>query len=149
MAFLREYADRNACTLYTALTQNLEDEIFKGTKATAFVRLIESFAATAAGRPQERLDNLAELKQSVFEYEISCGEEATLEHYLSHIALFSNSDAIEDADRVKLMTVHAAKGLEFPVVFLCELNEGIFPSRKTRTLPGPLCWSLPSLPRKA
>ena len=34
------------------------------------------------------------------------------------------------------MTVHAAKGLEFPVVFLCELNEGIFPSRKTRTLPG-------------
>ncbi len=159
MAFLREYADRNACTLYTALTQNLEDEIFKGTKASAFVRLIESFAATAAGRPvsellsdlldqsryeellrtegsQERLDNLAELKQSVFEYEISCGEEATLEHYLSHIALFSNSDAIEDADRVKLMTVHAAKGLEFPVVFLCELNEGIFPSRKTRTLPG-------------
>ena len=159
MAFLREYADQNACTLYTALTRNLEDELFKGTKAAQFVRLIESFAATASERPvselladlldksryeemlrtegsQERLDNLAEMKQSVFEYETSCGEEATLEHYLSHIALFSNSDAIEDGDRVKLMTVHAAKGLEFPCVFLCELNEGIFPSRKTRTLPG-------------
>ena len=42
---------------------------------------------------QERLDNLAELKQSVYEYEISCGEESTLEHYLAHVALFSNSDA--------------------------------------------------------
>ena len=39
---------------------------------------------------QERLDNLAELKQSVYEYETSCGEESTLEHYLSHVALFTN-----------------------------------------------------------
>ena len=37
---------------------------------------------------------------------------------------------------MKLMTVHAAKGLEFPYVFLCGMNEGIFPSRKVRTLPG-------------
>jgi DNA helicase-2/ATP-dependent DNA helicase PcrA len=34
------------------------------------------------------------------------------------------------------MTVHSAKGLEFPYVFLCAMNEGVFPSRKTRTLPG-------------
>ena len=85
---------------------------------------------------QERLDNLAELKQSVYEYETSCGEEATLEHYLAHVALFTNSDAEGSGDKVKLMTVHAAKGLEFPYVFLCEMNEGIFPSRKTNTLPG-------------
>lgn len=85
---------------------------------------------------QERLDNLAELKQSVYEYEISCGEEATLEHYLSHVALFTNSDKEERADKVKLMTIHSAKGLEFPYVFLCGLNEGVFPSRKTRTLQG-------------
>ena len=85
---------------------------------------------------QERLDNLAELKQSVYEYETGCGEEATLENYLSHIALFTNSDAERTKDQVKLMTVHAAKGLEFPYVFLCEMNEGIFPSRKTSTLSG-------------
>ena len=84
---------------------------------------------------QERLDNLAELKQSIYEYETSCGEEATLEHYLAHVALFSNSDAEDAQDKVKLMTVHAAKGLEFPYVFLCGMNEGIFPSRKVRTLP--------------
>ena len=83
---------------------------------------------------QERLDNLAELKQSVYEYETSCGEECTLEHYLAHIALFTNSDTAECSDKVKLMTVHTAKGLEFPYVFLCAMNEGIFPSKKTSTL---------------
>ncbi|MCR5577372.1 MAG: UvrD-helicase domain-containing protein [Oscillospiraceae bacterium] len=159
MRFLEDYAAKNACTLYEALCRTLDDEIFKGTKAAQFVKLIESFAAAYAERPvsellsailnasryeemlrtegsQERLDNLAELKQSVYEYETSCGEEATLEHYLAHVALYTNSDAESAGDKVKLMTVHAAKGLEFPYVFLCEMNEGIFPSRKTSTLPG-------------
>ena len=83
---------------------------------------------------QERLDNLAELKQSVYEYETTCGEESSLVHYLSHVALFTNADSLDSKGKVKLMTVHAAKGLEFPVVFLCGMNEGIFPSRKVRTL---------------
>lgn len=159
MRFLEEYAAKHECSLYDALCRSLEDEIFKGTKAAGFIKLIEAFAADYSERPvsevlsdllnasryeemlrtegsQERLDNLAELKQSVYEYETSCGEEATLEHYLAHVALFTNSDAESSADKVKLMTVHAAKGLEFPYVFLCEMNEGIFPSRKTSTLPG-------------
>ncbi len=159
LRFLEDWAAKHRCTLYEALCRTLEDEIFKGTKAAAFVKLIESFSADYADRPvsellsavldasryeemlrtegsQERLDNLAELKQSVYEYETACGEEATLEHYLAHVALFTNSDAGETGDKVRLMTVHAAKGLEFPYVFLCEMNEGIFPSRKTSTLPG-------------
>ena len=159
MRFLEEYAAKNHCTLYEALCRTLDDEIFKGTKAAGFVKLIESFTSDCEERPvsellsailnasryeemlrtegsQERLDNLAELKQSVYEYETSCGEEATLEHYLKHVALFTNSDAESAGDKVKLMTVHAAKGLEFPYVFLCEMNEGIFPSRKTSTMPG-------------
>ena len=133
--------------------------LFKGTGAAAFVKLIEQFAASYEGRPvsevlselldksgyekmlrtegaQDRLDNLAELKQSIYEYETSCGEESTLEVYLSHVALFTNSDTAETGDKVKLMTVHTAKGLEFPYVFLCGMNEGIFPSRKTRTRDG-------------
>ncbi len=158
MRFLQDYAEANACTLYEALCRTLEDELFKGTKAARFVSLVERFSVSYAGHPvsevlsdildrsgyeemlrtegsQERLDNLAELKQSVFEYETSCGEEATLEHYLSHVALFTNSDASEPGDKVKLMTVHAAKGLEFPYVFLCQMNEGVFPTRRTATLP--------------
>lgn len=159
MKFLQEFADRNQCTLYQALCQNMEHDIFKGTGAKKFVALIEKFASDYEERPisevlsailnkseyekmlrtegsQERLDNLAELKQSVYEYETTCGEECTLEHYLNHVALFTNSDVADNRDKVKLMTVHAAKGLEFPYVFLCGMNEGIFPSRKTKTLEG-------------
>ena len=158
MEYLEKAAERLGCSLYDALTRSLEDDIFKGTKAASFVSLIECYAADYAQRPvsevlsailnesgyeealrtegsQERLDNLAELKQAVYEYETTCGEEATLEHYLNHVALFTNADAAEPGDKVKLMTVHAAKGLEFPYVFLCGMNEGIFPSRRTRTLP--------------
>ena len=159
MRFIQEYAAQNNCSLYDALCRNLDQDIFKGTKADKFVSLIEGFASNYADRPisevltdildksgyeamlrtegsQERLDNLAELKQSVYEYEVSCGEEVTLEHYLNHIALFTNSDAEENKDKVKMMTVHASKGLEFPYVFLCGMNEGIFPSRKITTLEG-------------
>ena len=157
--FLQEYAQQNRVSLYEALKESLRHPIMKGTKASDFVDLIESYAGIyeqqtisellakildqsgyekmlrTAGS-QERLDNLAELKQSVYEYEISCGEESTLEHYLAHVALFSNSDAQDSAGKVKLMTVHAAKGLEFPYVFLCAMNEGIFPSKKTSDIDG-------------
>lgn len=156
MEFLQDYAEQHSCTLYQALQATLEDPVFKGTKAGPFVALVERFVGGQAGRPvsevladilnesgyekmlrtegsQERLDNLAELKQSVYEYETTCGEECTLEHYLSHVALFTNTDSLDSKGKVKLMTVHAAKGLEFPCVFLCGMNEGIFPSRKVRT----------------
>ena len=157
--FLQSYAAREGCPLYQALLQNLEEPVFKGTRAQAFASLVQIFSLSYARRPvsevladvldqsgyeealrtegnQERLDNLAELKQSVYEYETTCGEESTLEDYLAHVALFTNSDSEEKKDRVKLMTVHSAKGLEFPFVFICELNEGVFPSRKVRTQPG-------------
>ena len=157
--FLQEMAAAQNLSLYEALKQNLEHEIFHNTAAAEFVSLIERFSADYQNRPisevlsaildesgyecmlrtegsQERLDNLAELKQSVHEYEVSCGEELTLENYLAHAALFTTSDAAGTGDKVKLMTVHTAKGLEFPCVFLCGMNEGIFPSRKTRTIQG-------------
>lgn len=159
MAFLEEYAAQQGCPLYRALQECLDEPLFKGTRARSFVSLIEGLSTECEGRPvsevlsavlnesgyemmlrtegsQDRLDNLAELKQAVYEYETTCGEECTLEYYLAHVALFTNSDTGEVGDRVKLMTVHAAKGLEFPYVFLCGMNEGIFPSRKVRTRQG-------------
>lgn len=159
MEFLEAYAAENGCTLYTALNKTLDNEIFKGTKAARFVRLVEEFAGQTETRAvsdllcalldesgyeamlrtegsQERLDNLAELKQSVHEYETTCGEESAAVHYLAHVALFTNTDGEDGGDQVKLMTVHAAKGLEFPYVFLCGMNEGIFPSRKVKDLLG-------------
>ena len=159
MEFLEEKAQKRGGTLYEALVAEQEDPIFRNTGAGKFIRFVEEFAESYEGRPvsevlteilersgyekllrtegsQERLDNLAELKQAVREYEITCGEESSLPDYLRHVALFTNADAGDPGDKVKLMTVHAAKGLEFPNVFLCAMNEGIFPSRKTRTRPG-------------
>lgn len=160
MAFLKDYAEAHACSLFQALEQTIGDEIFKRTKAKQLVALVRKFRGSFEGRPvsevlaalinesgyeqalrtegsQERLDNVAELKQSIYEFENSCGEEVTLEHYLSHVALLTNADALDEAqDKVRLMTIHAAKGLEFPHVFLCSLSEGVLPSRKTKTIEG-------------
>ncbi len=157
MQFLEETAEKERCSLYAALQNHLDEEIFKGTKAAKFVELIETFSKLAESMPiselfaklcdqsgyeamlrteggQERLDNLAELKQSILDYEISCGEETSLQHYLEHVALFSNAEQPVAEGKVKLMTIHAAKGLEFPYVFLCALNEDVFPSKKVSTL---------------
>lgn len=159
MKFLEEYTEQHGCTLYDALVRNLEHEIFRGTKAREFVELIEKYASSYAERTisevltsilhesgyekllrtegaQDRLDNLAELKQAVFSFETSAGEETDLEAYLKSVAMLSNMDIADSHDRVKLMTVHTAKGLEFPYVFLCSMSEGIFPSKKVNTLEG-------------
>ena len=159
MEILRKYAQEKNCPLYTALLANMEDEHFKSTKARKFVELIEHYGAQyenmsvsellnrlldesgyeAALRlegSQIRLDNLAELKQCVHEYEISCGEEYSAQGFLASIALMTNMDTNQDKSAVKFMTVHTAKGLEFPYVFLCGMDEGIFPSKKTATRDG-------------
>lgn len=58
-------------------------------------------------------------------------ENATLDLYLQNIALLSSQDEINDADSVKLMTVHTAKGLEFKYVFIIGFNDSIFPSKRS------------------
>ncbi len=156
MAFLKNYAGEHNCTLYYALQQNLEEDLIAKTRAKEFVALVEKYrtlyehrklsellsdvlnesgyeALLRTGGEQERLDNLAELKQSIYEYERDSGEECSLPDYLNRIALYTNLDQTEKADAIQMMTIHNAKGLEFPYVFVCGLNEGIFPSKHVDT----------------
>ena len=82
---------------------------------------------------EDRLDNLAELKQGILEFENYYEEDASLDEYLQNIVLFTNVDEdTEEKDRVQLMTIHNAKGLEFPQVFVCGLNEGFFPVKRVQ-----------------
>lgn len=156
IAAIKAHAAARGCTLYQALMDNLETDSFRRCKAKDYVRLIEKYRAIfdqmdltdllagvlhesgyeqmlrTAGE-EERLDNLAELKQAIFDFTRKAGETVTLGNYLDHAALFTNMDTGEKAQAVKLMTVHSAKGLEFPVVFVCGLSEGIFPGKRANT----------------
>jgi len=156
ITFLKDYAQQKNCSMFTALLENLDDPIFNRTGARSFVALIDKYTGIKdvmhlsdllalllsesgyeemlrlAGE-QERLDNLSELKQSIYDYEKKAGEETSLAEYLQTVALFTNMDREERKHAVKMMTVHAAKGLEFPYVFICGMNEGIFPSGRTKT----------------
>lgn len=81
---------------------------------------------------QDRLDNVAALIQAAIEFEVDAqnnkGDPSDLGAFLEKIALFSDTDKLKDENKsISLMTVHAAKGLEFPVVFLPGVEEGIFP----------------------
>ncbi len=157
IAILQEYADHNNCTLYNALKDNMDNDLIASSNAKQFVDTIEKYAQLykemsisnilsgildesgyeamlrQAGE-QERLDNLSELKQSIFEFEKNSGEENLLEDYMQSIALFTNMDHETKKNSVKMMTIHTAKGLEFPYVFVCGLNEGIFPNRHVDTM---------------
>lgn len=152
--FIKDYVEKNGGSYYDALKINLDQEIFSNTKAREFIDLIERFSQSYSKQQisevfsalinesgyeialrtegcQEKLDNLAELKQAIYEYETACGEECTLENFLSHVALYTNSDIGTQKNAVRFMTIHTAKGLEFPVVFIAGLNENMFPSKKT------------------
>ncbi|MCR5723756.1 MAG: ATP-dependent helicase [Treponema sp.] len=157
IAALKAYTAEHGGSLYEAMRALSDDELFTTTGARTYIALIDRYATMHSGMQvselfsalmnesgyeralrtegsQERLDNLAELKQALHEYETTCGEEARLEDFLSHIALYTNTDLGTTRNAVRMMTVHAAKGLEFPVVFLAGMSENMFPSKKTDSL---------------
>ncbi len=94
---------------------------------------LDSLAREGTPEAEARRDNLLELMTSARDFhaanELLLGDDRTeLELFLDQVALISDLDGWEDrADRVSLLTVHSAKGLEFPVVFLTGMEEGIFP----------------------
>lgn len=152
---LKKYSEEHACSLYDSLVDNADTEAFKKTQARKFIDMIEKYSTEYSSLSlseilsrllndsgyeeylrtngeQERLDNLAEFKFSIFDFEATFGEDVSLDEYLSRIALYTNTDLTTQQDTVKMMTIHTAKGLEFPFVFVCGMNEGVFPSKKVK-----------------
>ena len=154
VAFLSGYAASRGCSLLTALAENLGR--LKNNKAARFVELISEarremarsgiaslleslleqsglMAEYRADTEEERLENLQELIKSVrmYEEENKDEEDLSVQTYLQDIALYTNADYQKDDDKVKLMTIHQAKGLEFPLVWIYGLNEGVLPSHRT------------------
>ncbi len=82
---------------------------------------------------ESRIENIKELVSAAMEFEIQSGE-TSLEEFLAHVSLVTDVDNYEEgADSVVLMTLHSAKGLEFPVVFIAGMEEGIFPGYRAMT----------------
>ena len=137
----RGEAGRSAAKIaaFLELVDSLADEVRPLAPAEALARILDRTGYLRAlerdGTPEAegRIENLRELLSGAEDFEAQnageLGEErGLLELFLDQVALVSDLDGYDDAgDRVSLMTVHSAKGLEFPVVFLVGLEEGIFP----------------------
>jgi len=150
------FADANGISFYEALTNKSCLEIIgrSASKLTSFVMMIERFKMIAMNEglivlakavldetgyqnelivegtdeAKDRLENIDELVNKIADYEEN-NEEATLGAFLEEVALIAEIDTLNQSDNyVVLMTIHSAKGLEFPKVFLCGMEEGLFPS---------------------
>ena len=153
MDAIADEARKSHVSMYEVLKRN---EIFSGkAKKTieGFVNMIETWRADAAGgmevfrlfekiieesgyramleenKETERIENLKELIDDVREFAEDYPE-SSLDEYLQLVALYGDRDETLSSEYVQLMTVHAAKGLEFDTVFISDLNEGIFPNER-------------------
>jgi DNA helicase II / ATP-dependent DNA helicase PcrA len=92
---------------------------------TGYIKLLEEEDTPES---YSRIENLRELVNAAMD---SRDRGETLDQFLDHAALVSDADAYDERAQITLMTLHAAKGLEFPLVFLCGLEEGLFPHSRT------------------
>ena len=158
---MRAYARANSCTMWRAAGAVASDELAgRAAKAVlAFMNLMERMARETTGldlqdkvdhvihasglvemfrndkgeRGETKLENLMELVSAAKSFEPDPAEEMSpLDEFLSHAALEAGegqADAWQDC--VQLMTMHSAKGLEFPLVFLCGMEDGLFPHQRS------------------
>lgn len=149
-----EVGDGTAASLLDTLITHAGDPVFRGSGAADFVSLMQAWREASdhmrvselvravceqSGYQQyirelgdeERLENLTEFQRVADEFEKNFGEDLTLSAFLVQVALQAGEGDDSHRDAVKLMTIHASKGLEFPVVFVMGFTEGIFPSAKT------------------
>jgi DNA helicase-2/ATP-dependent DNA helicase PcrA len=158
---MRAYARANSCSMWRAAGAIASDELGgrAATAVLGFLNLVERMARETAGlelndqadhviqasglieffkkekgeRGETRVENLEELVSAAKSFEADPAEEMSpLDAFLSHAALEAGegqADAWEDC--VQLMTMHSAKGLEFPLVFLCGMEDGLFPHQRS------------------
>ena len=108
--------------------KSLEEFAVDVINLTGYKAMLEAEAAKGQEEAADRLKNLGHLVNNVKEYCVRQGEDATLQGYLEDVALISDIDSYNESDdQVVFMTVHSAKGLEFPYVFLIGLEESVFP----------------------
>lgn len=159
LELLTIYAKENNCSLYQALKDNIKEGKLRKTKIVEFVTMIEKLKESynksdildvvnevlkLSGyqeelnkhNEQERIENIEELKHGIMEFQKTEIEEKSLKEYLDKISLYTNNDRTSKENAVKLMTIHASKGLEFKNVFIARLNEGIIPSGKVKSPEG-------------
>ncbi len=153
---LKKFAESESDALYPTLKRHIEDKAFCKQPIRDFVTLIEEAKTLSEAtkisdltdrlmkrsgldtmyrtdEEEERLENVTQLINSMLEFENKRFEdgEANLFHYLHEISLYTNTDHEKDNDKVRLMTIHQSKGLEFPNVFIMGLTEGAFPNHRS------------------
>ena len=105
---------------------SLEDLLNEVLEATGYLAELE---AEDTDEAKGRIENIEELINKVIAYEANCDDLPTLSGFLEEVALVADIDNLEEStDVVVLMTLHSAKGLEFPQVYLCGMEDGLFPS---------------------
>ena len=149
---IAKIAENENVSLYTALKENIYQNDLARKGAIELIDLIEKYkvaktefiisdlvkeildesgllAYYRTDGDTDRLDNIKELQNSIILFENQDEEPINLTEYLQEIALYTDMDIEDDRnDKVKLMTIHTSKGLEFPYVFLCGFTEGVLPS---------------------
>ncbi|MBN2558371.1 MAG: UvrD-helicase domain-containing protein [Clostridia bacterium] len=151
--FIREKAAAEGISLYDAFSKYSGNAVFHGCEPDEYINLIEGMKSQK-GRlrvseiasallnksgfmefyrrdgDNARLDNISEFMTYLINYEQAAGEDVSLDEYLQDLSLYTDADLGDEGDRVKLMTIHVAKGLEFPYVFLYGMSEDIIPNAR-------------------
>ena len=117
-------------------TYSLSDLFDEVLEATGYVEELE---AEDTDEARGRIENIDELRNKLVDFEQNAEEEITLNDFLEEVALVADIDSLdENTNVVTLMTLHSAKGLEFPNVFLCGMEDGLFPGYMSITSDDPM-----------